>query len=69
MRDRVVAIKTGYVACDYTQGEELGSVRHGHIRATDAEAAQDAAMGKYEGVRYAHIDGYLYVDEPEDAND
>lgn len=58
---------TGYVACDYTQSDRLDDVRHGPIRSTDQEARQDAKEGDYEGVRYVHTDGYLYVDAPDEG--
>lgn len=56
--------KIGYVACDYTQDDTLAGVRHGPIRQTAEEASEDRKAGGYEGVRYAHTDGYLYVDAP-----
>jgi hypothetical protein len=53
---------TGWVACDYTDGDTLDEVAHGEIRDTYEQAKSDAG---YEGVRYAADDGYLYVDMPE----
>lgn len=53
---------TGYVACDYTDGDRLDQVRHGEIRQSESDARTDAAAGGYEGVRYVAADGYLYVE-------
>jgi hypothetical protein len=53
-------MKIGWVACDYTEGDTLDEVRHGEIRSTYDEAAADRG---YQGIRYVHTDGYLYVDE------
>lgn len=58
-------MKTGYVACDYTKGDQMAGVRHGELTSTESEARADARTGGYEGVRYVHTDGYLYVDRPE----
>lgn len=55
---------TGYVACDYTDGDSLADVRHGDIRATETEADADQVTGDYQGVRFVDADGYLYVDQP-----
>ncbi len=56
---------TGWVACDYTQGDKLADVRHGEIRATWDEATDDWRLNHYEGVRYVAEDGYLYVEASE----
>ena len=64
--------QTGWVACDYSQGDRLEDVSHSDFYATADEAREwneswrdhcgpDAA---YEGVRYVGTDGHLYVDEP-----
>lgn len=58
-------LTTGWVACDYTSGDMLRDVRHADIRATSDEAIADQKAGEYDGIRYAHSDGYLYVDQPE----
>lgn len=60
---------TGWIACDYTQGDTLADVRHGHLHGEWAAAAWEQTSGGYEGIRYLHRDGYLYVDAPEDARD
>lgn len=56
--------RVGWIACDYTQGDTPETIAHGPIRATAAEARADVSDG-YEGVRYLHTDGYLYVDAQE----
>ena len=63
--------KTGWVACDYTQGDRLEDVSHSEICATYSEALdrqRESEPDAYEGIRYVAEDGYLYVDEP-DARD
>lgn len=58
-----MGIKTGWVACDYTEGNMWNDVRRGEIRETYEEAAADAKREGYDGVRWVHTDGYLYVEE------
>lgn len=58
---------TGYVACDYTQGDTLDAVAHGEIREASEQAQDDARAAGLEGVRYVAADGYLYVDRPEES--
>ncbi|MDE2105592.1 MAG: hypothetical protein KGL39_50665 [Patescibacteria group bacterium] len=60
----VTAIKTGWVACDYTDGDRLDLAAHGDIRATEQEARVDQLARNLEGVRYIAADGYLYVEPP-----
>lgn len=55
---------TGYCAANYTQTDTYDADLCGPIRATSEEAQADA-RGRYDGVRYAYTDGYLYVDKPE----
>ena len=73
MEKTYVAGMTGWVACDYTQGDYIGDVAHRNVYDTATEAVEwnkswrdvhgdDAA---YEGVRFVAADGHLYVDEPE----
>ena len=63
-------LTVGWVACDYTTGDRLDDVRHGEIRAFSSEAdadyrqADDVGEG-YDGIRYVHTDGYLYVEQPD----
>ncbi len=57
---------TGWVACDYTRGDRLDSVRHARIRAKTETAENDRRSGGYQGVRWVSEDGYLYVDRPEE---
>lgn len=57
----MTATEIGWVACDYSDGNMLVDVRHSQLCPT-AEGA--AAIDGYEGVRYVHTDGYLYVEEP-----
>jgi hypothetical protein len=62
-------MRTGYVACDYTDGDRLSDVRHGRIRASSAKALADYRRAEqdgepYQGIRYIHSDGYLYVERP-----
>lgn len=56
---------TGWVACDYTQGDKVCDVRHWELRGTYEEARADADAHGMEGVRYAAEDGFLYVDMPD----
>jgi 2,4-dienoyl-CoA reductase-like NADH-dependent reductase (Old Yellow Enzyme family) len=62
-----MSIETGYVACNYSEGDTLGEVERGEIRKTFGEAQSDANALGLEGVRYVHADGYLYVDAQQDA--
>jgi len=57
-------LTTGYVACNYTDGDTLGGVDHAEVRETAELAMADVGV-TYDGVRYVHTDGYLYVDRPE----
>jgi hypothetical protein len=41
----MTTITTGYVTCNYTDGDTLGEVEHGEIRVTPEEAADDARFG------------------------
>lgn len=56
------ATETGWVACDYSDDDTLARVRHAAVRESHADAMRDMREGGYDGVRYAHTDGYLYVD-------
>lgn len=67
-RRGMMAPTTGWVACDYTTGDTLADVRHSAIYA-EAEAAQVVAERHgYDGIRWVHTDGYLYVDPPEEIS-
>lgn len=48
---------TGYVACDYDDGDMLADVRHGEIRETDAQARQDAAKDRWKLSQAANCPG------------
>lgn len=63
----MTATRTGWTACNYSEGDRFDSVTHGAILATFAEAARENELRHYEGVRYVGSDGYLYVDAQEDA--
>lgn len=58
-------MKTGYCAANYTKTDTYDTDFCGPIRETSEEASADAKTGEYDGVRYVHTDGYLYVDQPE----
>ena len=58
-----MGINTGWVACNYTEGDTLTDVEHGPIRQSTDEAMADERAGNFEGLRWVHTDGYLYVDE------
>lgn len=55
-------MKTGYCAANYTQTDRYDTSLCGPIRESDEQAQRDADSGNYQGVRYVHTDGYLYVD-------
>ena len=55
----------GWVPCDYTHGDTIGSVRHGDVYEDVEDAWWCVAPNGYDGVRYVHTDGYLYVEPPE----
>ena len=61
--------QAGWIACDYTSGDDLehDRVRHGDVRETCEDAQADARAGGYDGVRYLHSDGYLYCDQQDDT--
>lgn len=62
----ITKMKTGYCAANYTKTDTYDTALCGPIRATSEEAQEDANKGDYQGVRYVHTDGYLYVDMPEE---
>lgn len=53
---------TGYVACDFTEGDQLEAIRHGEIYPDHEMAVAEAIAGSYDGVRWVGEDGFLYVD-------
>jgi hypothetical protein len=55
--------QTGWIACDYTEGDTLADVPHHELRDTHEAAAADAKRLCLDGVRWVGTDGYLYVDE------
>ena len=69
--------RTGWIACDYTQGDRLCDVENcGTFFATSTEAREmnDMLLSvdpwvAYDGVRFVGKDGYLYVDKPYDEEE
>ena len=60
-------MKAGYCAVNYIETDRYNERQCGPIRATYEEARKDAKSGRYQGIRYVHTDGYLYV-EKQDEN-
>lgn len=58
-------MKTGYCAANYTQTDDYDAAECGPIRRSSEQAQRDMEANGYEGVRYVHSDGFLYVDKPE----
>ena len=54
----------GWVPCDYTHGDAIDSVRHGDVYVDFKDAQDCVTSNSYDGVRYVHADGYLYVEPP-----
>lgn len=64
MEDAKETLEVGWCACNYSEGDTYDEVTASGIVSTFAEAQAILAghPGKYEGIRYVHTDGYLYVD-------
>ena len=66
-----VTNKTGWVACDYSKGNNLDRIPHSDVYATadEAKSWNDSwrenygENSAYEGIRFVGSDGYLLVDE------
>lgn len=56
---------TGWVACDYTEGDCVQCTSHSDVFDAAEEASIEAKECGYEGVRWVDEKGDLYVDEQE----
>lgn len=55
---------TGYCAANYHESDRYSDEHCGPVRQSEEEAQIDYQEGQWEGIRYVHNDGYLYVDKP-----